>query len=185
MRTIQAHYQNQVAQALPLALNQGRLGWPVTDVKITLLDGGEHKFHTHPLDFIVATPMAIQDGLRNGGSKLLEPILAVRFLLPGDCVGKVMTDINTMRGETVSSFADGDRMVLNARIPVATSLDYAARLAAQTGGRGAMSVRLDGYRECPLQLGTTTPRRSVDPLDTSKYILAARSALEGGIFNLE
>lgn len=185
VRTIQAHYQNQVAQALPLALNQGRMGWPVTDVKITLLDGGEHKFHTHPLDFIVATPMAIQDGLARGGSKLLEPILAVRFLLPGDCVGKVMTDINAMRGETVDSFADGDRMVLNARLPVATSLDYAATLAAQTGGRGAMSVRLDGYRECPPDLAATTPRRSVDPLDTSKYILAARSALEGGIFNLE
>ena len=185
VRTIQAHYQNQVAQALPLALNQGRLGWPVTDVKITLLDGGEHKFHTHPLDFIVATPMAIQDGLLRGGSKLLEPILAVRFLLPGDCVGKVMTDVNAMRGETVDSFADGDRVILNARIPVATSLDYAAKLAAQTGGRGAMSVRLAGYRECPLELGAVTPRRSVDPLDTSKYILAARSALEGGIFNLE
>ena len=185
VRTIQAHYQNQVAQALPLALNQGRMGWPVTDVKITLLDGGEHKFHTHPLDFIVATPMAIQDGLARGGSKLLEPILAVRFLLPGDCVGRVMTDINAMRGETVDSFADGDRMVLNARIPVATSLDYAATLAAQTGGRGAMSVRLDGYRECPPDITATTPRRSVDPLDTSKYILAARSALEGGIFNLE
>lgn len=185
VRTIQAHYQNQVAQALPLALNQGRLGWPVTDVKITLLDGGEHKFHTHPLDFIVATPMAIQDGLQRGGSKLLEPILAVRFLLPPECVGKIMTDINTMRGETVDSFSDGERMILTARIPVATSLDYAARLAAQTGGRGAMSVRLDGYRECPLDLGAATPRRSVDPLDTSKYILAARAALEGGIFNLE
>ena len=185
VRTIQAHYQNQVTQALPLALNQGRLGWPVTDVKITLLDGGEHKFHTHPLDFIVATPMAIQDGLEKGGSKLLEPILAVRFSLPSECVGKVMTDINTMRGETVDSFADGDRMILNARIPVATSLDYASALASLTSGRGSMSVRLDGYRECPLELGATTPRRSVDPLDTSKYILAARSALEGGIFNLE
>lgn len=184
VRTIQAHYQNQVAQALPLALNQGRLGWPVTDVKITLLDGGEHKFHTHPLDFIVATPMAIQDGLERGGAKLLEPILSVRFSLPSECVGKVMTDINTMRGETVDSFADGERMILNARIPVATSLDYAAALASATGGRGAMSVRLDGYRECHLELGATTPRRSVDPLDTSKYILAARSALEGGIFNL-
>ena len=48
-----------------------------------------------------------------------------------------------------------------------------------------MSVKLHGYRECPLELGATTQRRSVDPLDTSKYILAARSALEGGIFNLE
>ena len=100
-------------------------------------------------------------------------------------VGKVMTDINTMRGETVDSFADGERMILNARIPVATSLDYASALASLTSDRGSMSVRLDDYRECPLVLGATTPRRSVDPLDTSKYILAARSALEGGIFNLE
>jgi hypothetical protein len=46
-------------------------------------------------------------------------------------------------------------------------------------------VRLHGYRDCPLELGATAPRRSVDPLDTSKYILAARSALEGGIFDLE
>ena len=47
-----------------------------------------------------------------------------------------------------------------------------------------MSVRLHGYRECPLELGATAPRRGVDPLDTSRYILAARSALEGGIFDL-
>ena len=184
VRTIQARYQNQVAQAMPLALNQGRLGWQVTDVEITLTDGGEHKFHTHPLDFIVATPMAIQDGLQKGGSVLLEPILQTRFLLPSDCVGKVMTDVNTMRGEVLSSFADGDRMILNALIPVKESLDYSVTLAAATGGRGAMSVKLHGYRECPMELGATTPRRSVDPLDTSKYILAARSALEGGIFNL-
>ena len=184
VRTIQARYQNQVAQALPLALNQGRLGWQVTDVEITLTDGGEHKFHTHPLDFIVATPMAIQDGLQKGGNVLLEPILQARFLLPADCVGKVMTDVNSMRGEVLDSFSDGDRMILNALIPVKDSLDYSVTLAAQTGGRGTMSVKLHGYRECPMELGTTSPRRSVDPLDTSKYILAARSALEGGIFNL-
>lgn len=184
VRTIQARYQNQVAQAIPLALNQGRLGWQVTDVEITLTDGGEHKFHTHPLDFIVATPMAIQDGLQKGGNVLLEPILHARFLLPGDCVGKVMTDVNTMRGEVLDSFGDGDRVILNALIPVKDSMDYSVTLASQTGGRGAMSVRLHGYRECPMELGAASPRRSVDPLDTSKYILAARSALEGGIFNL-
>jgi len=185
VRTIQARYQNQVAQAIPLALNQGRLGWEVTDVKITLIDGGEHKFHTHPLDFIVATPMAIQDGLVKGGSTLLEPILDIRFLLPQECVGKVMSDINTMRGEVVQSFGEGDRVILDALVPVGTSLDYAVTLASSTGGRGAMSIQLHGYRECPLELGAVTPRRSVDPLDTSKYILAARSALEGGIFNMD
>jgi ribosomal protection tetracycline resistance protein len=184
VRTVKAHYQNQVAQAIPLALNQGRLGWQVTDVNITLIDGGDHQFHTHPLDFIVATPMAIQDGLRNGGSTLLEPILDVRFLLPPESVGRVISDVSTMRGEVLDSFSDGERMILNARIPVQSSLDYSITLASFTGGRGAMSVRLHGYRECPLELGATAKRRNVDPLDTSKYILAARSALEGGIFDI-
>jgi len=48
-----------------------------------------------------------------------------------------------------------------------------------------MSIKLRGYKECPLELGCTAKRRSVDPLDTSKYILAARGALEGNIFNLD
>ena len=185
VREVQERYQNQVIQALPIALNQGRLGWQVTDVKITLLEGNQHQFHTHPLDFIVATPMAIQDGLRNGGSVLLEPILDVRFLLPPEAVGRVMSDVITMRGEILDNIADEERSILTARIPVSTSLDYAITLASATGGRGAMSVKLHGYRECPLEPGATTQRRSVDPLDTSKYILAARSALEGGIFNLD
>ncbi len=184
VRIVKPHYQNQVAQAIPLALSQGRLGWQVTDVKITLIDGGDHQFHTHPLDFIVATPMAIQDGLRNGGSTLLEPILDVRFLLPPECVGRVISDVSTMRGQVLDSFSDGERMILNARIPVQTSLDYSIKLASFTGGRGAMSVRLHGYQECPLELGATAKRRNVDPLDTSKYILAARSAVEGGIFDM-
>ena len=182
---IMARYQHQVEQAIPLALNQGRLGWQVTDVNIKLVDGNHHLIHTHPLDFIVATPMGIQDGLEKGGSTLLEPILAAKFILPSEYVGRVMSDVVAMRGEVLDSEHDGDRVVLNALIPVQSSLDYSTELAMFTSGRGAMSVRLHGYRECPLELGATAKRRSVDPLDTSKYILAARSALEGGIFNMD
>lgn len=185
VRDIPARYQHQVEQALPLALHQGRLGWQVTDVTITLAEGNSHQFHTHPLDFIVATPWGIQDGLARGGSTLLEPILETRFLLPPDCVGRVMSDVALMRGEITHTETDADRVLMTALIPVATSVDYAATLASATGGRGSMSVKLHGYRDCPLELGATAPRRSVDPLDTSKYILAARSALEGGIFTLD
>ena len=184
-RELPPRYQHQVEQALPLALHQGRSGWQVTDVKITLTEGEHHLIHTHPLDFIVATPMAIQDGLRRGGSTLLEPVLAVRFILPPECVGRVMSDVVSMRGEVLDSVTDGERVVLNALVPVQSSLDYSVTLASVTGGRGTMSVKLHGYRECPLELGATAKRKSVDPLETSKYILAARSALEGGIFNLE
>ncbi len=184
VKDIALHYQHQVEQALPLALSQGRLGWPVTDVKITLTGGSHHQFHTHPLDFIVATPMGIQDGLRRGGSVLLEPILDVKFLLPPECVGRVMSDVAAMRGEVTETLTDDDRVILTATLPVQTSMDYASTLASLSSGRGGMSIRLKGYRECPLELGATTPRRGVDPLDTSKYILAARNALEGGIFDI-
>ncbi|MBR3764531.1 MAG: TetM/TetW/TetO/TetS family tetracycline resistance ribosomal protection protein [Clostridia bacterium] len=185
VRDILLRYQHQVEQALPLALNQGRLGWQVTDVNITLAEGNHHQFHTHPLDFIVATPWGIQDGLQRGGSTLLEPILECRFLLPPECVGRVMSDVALMRGEVTATDTDADRVLLTALVPVATSVDYATTLASATSGRGSMSVRLHGYKECPLELGATAPRHSVDPLDTAKYILAARSALEGGIFDLE
>ncbi len=185
VRDILLRYQHQVEQALPLALHQGRLGWEVTDVNITLVDGNHHQFHTHPLDFIVATPWGIQDGLQRGGSTLLEPILETRFLLPPDCVGRVMSDVALMRGEVTHTETDADRVLMTALIPVATSVDYASTLTSATSGRSSMSVKLHGYRDCPLELGATSPRRSVDPLDTSKYILAARSALEGGIFDLE
>lgn len=61
-------------------------------------------------------------------------------------------------------------------------LDFSVKLAALSGGRGVMRQRLAGYEPCPLELGKTAPRRGVHPLDTAKYILAARSALESDIF---
>ena len=181
-RDIMPRYQHQVRQALPTALSQGRLGWQVTDIRVTLTGGSHHLIHTHPLDFIVATPMAIQDGLRRAGSVLLEPILRARFVIPAGLVGRIMSDVNQMRGEIVDT-AEADGVVtLTALVPAATSLDYPTAFASATGGRGSMSAELEGYRECPAGLGATAPRRGVDPLDTAKYILATRSALEGDIY---
>ena len=89
-----------------------------------------------------------------------------------------------MRNIGIFAHVDAGKTTLSELVPVSESLDYPTRLAQATAGRGGMSTRLSGYRECPLELGATAPRRGVDPLDTSRYILAARSALEGGIFDL-
>lgn len=182
-KDIMPRYQHQVEQALPQALSQGRLGWQVTDLEITLTGGNHHLIHTHPLDFIVATPMAIQDGLRRGGSVLLEPILEIAFVIQPDCAGRIISDVQQMRGEVTDSASDGETMTVHALVPAATSLDYPAVFSSVTHGKGSMSTTLHGYRECPAELGKTAPRRGVDPLDTAKYILAARSALDGGIFD--
>ena len=180
-RDILPRYQHQVEQALQQALSQGRLGWQVTDLKITLTGGNYHPVHTHPLDFIVATPMAIQDGLRRGGSVLLEPILEMRLVVPSEMTGKMISDAQQMRGEVMATETDGETVTIVALVPAASSLDYPIQFASETGGRGSMSTSMYGYRECP-ETGHTMPRRGVDPLDTAKYILAARNALESDIY---
>ena len=88
-----------------------------------------------------------------------------------------------MRGEITDTEADEETVTMRALVPAATSLDYPVQFASVTGGRGSMSTSLHGFRDCPIELGHTAPRRGVDPLDTAKYILAARSALEGDIFD--
>jgi ribosomal protection tetracycline resistance protein len=182
-REILPRYQHQVEQAIPLAIKQGMLGWQVDDVLITLIGGEHHLIHTHPLDFILATPIAFMDGLRRGGSVLLEPILDMRITAPEGCTGRLLGEIIRMRGETSASQLRGNTMHIAAKAPLASSVDFSVRLAAITGGQGILSIRLAGYEACDLKLGTTCPRQSVHPLDTAKYILAARSALDGGVWD--
>ena len=180
-RLIAESYQHQVKQALPLALKQGRRGWPVTDIRIRLVDGSHHLIHTHPLDFIVATPWAIQDGLARAGSLLLEPVMDYVFSLPPDVLGRVISDTAAMRGEVLSTAESGGSVLLKCRVPLYDSMDYPRTLASLSSGRASMSASLYGYRECGRD--ESLPRRGVDPLDTARYILAARSALEGGIYD--
>ena len=184
-RDIMPRYQHQVEQALPLALRQGRLGWQVTDIRITLCGGNHHLIHTHPLDFIVATPMGIHDGLRRGGSVLLEPILEMVMIFPEELAGRVTSEILQMRGQVTDTENGDESVILRALVPVAASVDWTDTFASLTGGRGSMTSSLHSYRPCPEGVKQVCERRSVDPLDTARYILAARSALEGNLFDGE
>jgi ribosomal protection tetracycline resistance protein len=170
-------YQNQVERTLPEALKQGLHGWEVTDLKVTLVGGQHHLVHTHPLDFAVATPMAIMNGLEATGTRLLEPMQDCAIAVPAPLGNRIIGDILQMRGTFESPEIQGDTFRIQARIPVATSLDYPTRLGSLTGGRGSLSTRFAGYQECPLELGATCPRRGIDPRDQAKYILSARKAL--------
>lgn len=173
-------YQNEVARRVPEALEQGLKGWPVTDLKVTLIEGEHHVWHTHPLDFVVATPMGIMDGLVNTGTILLEPMLRFRLSTPEEFGGKLMSELSVMRGEFDMPVVRQGRMELEGRLPVATSLDFPARLGSMTKGRGTLTTYFDGYQECPRDVNAERRRRGVNPLDTSKYILATRNALSIG-----
>lgn len=175
--TILARYQNQVEQALPTALEQGLYGWEVTDLKVTLIDGEYHVEHTHPLDFVVATPMGIMDGLAKTGTTLLEPVVSFQISVPEELGGRVLGDLIQLRGTFESPIIAGETFTVEGIMPVATSVDYPIKLSSMSAGRGKIKTKFAGYQECPLELGATTPRRGIDPLDRSKYILSIRNVL--------
>ena len=171
-------YQSHIRASLFSSLEQGNFGWELTDMKVTLLDGEHHTIHTHPLDFFVATPMALRDGIHRIGTTLLEPMLRARISASEELLGKILSDITLMRGEFDSPVIKNGGCTVECLLPVATSMDYPVRLATQSGGRAIYSATFAGYRPCPLELGATTKRRGIDPLDRAKWILYARGAIQ-------
>lgn len=171
-------YQNHVRQSLPGALKRGRLGWEVTDAKFTLIGGQHHHVHTHPLDFFVATPVAVQRALVNSGTLLLEPMVQVTLSGQEELLGRVIRDMVSMRGDFDTPAIHKGWFTLEAKLPVATSLDYPVTFRSMTSGKGVYASQFAGYQECPPGEGQEAPRRGVDPLDHSKWILYARSAMQ-------
>lgn len=172
-------YQKEVERRVPEALQQGLCGWEVTDLKVTLTYGQHHVWHTHPLDFAVATPMGIMDGLANTGTALLEPLLQVRIVVPEENAGRVINDFALMRGTMEPPVLQGDRMLIEGRLPVATSMNYPVELSSYTKGRSTFSSFFAGYELCPVEVSAERQRRGVNPLDQAKYILSVRKALQG------
>ncbi len=169
-------YQSHIRTSFNSCLEQGLYGWEVTDFKCTLVGGEHHTIHTHPLDFFVCTPMAFMNGLSEIGSTILEPLLKIRVTAPEELSGKVLSEIVKMGGEYDSPVIRSQNVTLEAIVPVATSMDFPTRLAVISSGKAVLNQSFYGYRECRDGLEHINPRRGVNPLDRSKWILFARGA---------
>ncbi len=175
---IHQKYQNEVERTISEAVKQGIKGWEVADAKITLIDGEDHEIHSRPGDFIIATPMAIMNGLKDAGTQLLEPVLAYKITAPEDLLGKVTGDITQMRGSFDSPELENEKFVLKGLLPLATSLDYPVKLSSRSGGKAKIAIRLHSYQPCNDEQGKIRPYKGISPLDRSKYILKARKAIQ-------
>jgi small GTP-binding protein len=175
---IQQKYQNEVERSIPGALKQGIKGWEVTDVLITLIEGEDHPVHSRPGDFTVATPMGIMDGLVKTGTTLLEPVINYKIDAPEELLGILTSDITRMRGDFESPAIENGRFSLCGSLPLATSLDFPVKLSSRSGGKARISTRFSGYRECTDDQGVIRPYKGISPLDTAKYILKARRAIQ-------
>ncbi|MBQ5904507.1 MAG: TetM/TetW/TetO/TetS family tetracycline resistance ribosomal protection protein [Clostridia bacterium] len=172
-------YQSHIRTSFDSCIEQGLYGWEVTDFRCTLVGGEHHTIHTHPLDFFVCTPMAFMNGLSQIGSTILEPLLKIRVTAPEIFSGKLFSEIVKMGGEYDSPVIRSEMVTIEAIVPVATSMGFPERLATLTSGKAVLAQSFHGYRECKDGLEHINPRRGVNPLDRSKWILWARGAYNG------
>lgn len=138
------------------------LGAPLTDVKITLVAGRAHVKHTEGGDFRQATYRAVRQGLMQAESVLLEPWYDFRLEVPAEQVGRAMSDIQRMNGQTQPPETVGEGVLLTGAAPVAALRDYARAVAAYTKGRGRLLCTLAGYRPC-VDAGAVIEAAGYDP----------------------
>ena len=172
-----ARYQNHVRESVYKTLRQGIYGWEVVDTKVTLISGNSHHVHTHPLDFFVATPVAVLRALTESGSLLMEPYMRMTLSADETLFGKVMSQVITMHGEILTQETMNGRFAMEAVLPLRECLDYPVTFRSLTSGRGEIRMELESYKPAPREVHETLPRNGVNPLDRAKWILACRSAL--------
>jgi ribosomal protection tetracycline resistance protein len=123
--------------------------------------------------------MGIMDALVNTGTTLLEPVIRYRIHAPEELLGVITSDILSLRGAFDSPEMEGGRFVLTGTLPLATSLDFPVKLSSRSGGKARISTRFHGYSPCADELGILRPYKGISPLDTAKYILKMRGAMQG------
>ncbi len=124
-------------------------GFPVVDVKATLLDGSYHDVDSSVLAFEIASRMAFKEALQKGGSVLLEPIMKVEVVTPEDYTGSVIGDLNSRRGQILGQDMRGNASVINAMVPLANMFGYVNNLRSFSQGRANFTMQFDHYEQVP------------------------------------
>ncbi len=128
-------------------------GFPVVDLKVTLVDGSYHSVDSSGMSFEIAGAYAFSKGVREANPVLLEPIMSARITVPDSFAGDIIGDLNSKRGRIQGMAPQGDGATLiEAEVPQAEMLRYATDLRSQTQGLGSFSMEFDHYEEVPQHL---------------------------------
>jgi elongation factor G len=124
-------------------------GYPIEDVKITLVDGNHHPVDSSEMAFKVAGSIAFQNAVRQAGAILLEPVMSLEVVTPDEYLGDVMGDLTSRRGQIKGMIPRNDAQVLNADVPLAGMFGYATDLRSITQGRAVFTMQFDHYAPAP------------------------------------
>ena len=124
-------------------------GYPVVDIKATLVDGSYHDVDSSEMAFKIAGSIALKKGVAMAKPVLLEPVMKVEVTIPDEYLGDVMGDINSRRGSIEGMESRLGVQVVKARVPLAEMFGYATDLRSRTQGRGTYSMEFSHYEEVP------------------------------------
>jgi elongation factor G len=143
-------YIQPVDNGIQEALESGVLGgYPVVDIRATLVDGSYHDVDSSEMAFKIAGSMAIKEALNKADPALLEPVMKVEVTVPEEYMGDVIGDINSRRGRIEGMDAQSGAQVIRCFVPLAEMFGYATDLRSKTQGRGVYIMQLSHYEEVP------------------------------------
>lgn len=145
---IPKEYIPAVEKGIKEAADSGVLaGYPVVDMKITLVDGSYHEVDSSEMAFKIAASMAFKEGVQKGGPVLLEPMMKVEVVVPEDYLGDIIGQVNGRRGNVLGmEMRPGNAQAVRAMVPLAEMFGYATELRSATQGRGNFSMEFDHYK---------------------------------------
>jgi elongation factor G len=125
------------------------IGFPMVDMKVTLFDGAYHEVDSSAIAFEIAARQCMREACEKAGVKLLEPIMDVEVVTPGDFVGGVIGDINSRRGQIRTQEMRGNATVVRANVPLANMFGYVSQLRSMSQGRAMYTMQFAHYSEVP------------------------------------
>ena len=148
--SVPKEYVPGVEKGLESVLGSGVLaGFPVVDLKVTLIDGDSHDVDSSALAFEIAARAALREALQKGGPVLLEPIMKVEVVTPEDYTGSVIGDLNSRRGQIQGQDMRGNANIINAMLPLANMFGYVNTLRSMSQGRATFTMQFDHYEQVP------------------------------------
>jgi elongation factor G len=143
-------YIPAVDKGIQEAMDTGTLaGFPVVDIKVTLIDGSYHDVDSSEMAFKIAGSMGFKEGCAKAAQVLLEPIMSVEVVVPEEHMGEVIGDLNSRRGRIMGMESRAGAQVVSSMVPLATMFGYATDLRPATQGRATYTMTFDHYEQVP------------------------------------
>lgn len=148
--SIPKEYIPSVDHGIKESMQSGILaGYPMVDVRVTLVDGSYHDVDSSEMAFKIAGSMAIKEAARKAGVQLLEPVMNVEVVTPDDYMGDVMGDLSGRRGLIQGTTTRGNASVINCRVPLSEMFGYSTDLRSATQGRASYTMTFGSYEPAP------------------------------------